>query len=217
MAYSYSIDDPAKNQKRTMAFVLVMIIHALFFWVLASGLGAKIVQTVITDVQTKIIEEVKKDDTPPPPPPEMEAPPPYVPPPDIAIEAPIDTSNSTAITNVTTTVPVAQPPVQAAQPVQRQVVRTPPSGVGKGARITQPEYPSSARREGVEGTVVVAIFVKEDGRPGEVKVSQSSGSTALDEAAVKEVMRSWRLVPGKEDGKPIAMWHNFKITFKLTN
>ncbi len=86
-----------------------------------------------------------------------------------------------------------------------------------GARITQPEYPSSARREGVEGTVVVAIFVKEDGRPGEVKVAKSSGSQALDDAAVKEVQRNWKLVPGKEDGKPVAMWYNFAITFKLTN
>ncbi len=63
----------------------------------------------------------------------------------------------------------------------------------------------------------MAIFVKEDGRPGEVKVAKSSGSQALEDAAVKEVLRNWRLVPGKEDGKPVAMWYNFAITFKLTN
>lgn len=216
MAYSYSIDDPAKNSKRTLAFVLVVIIHVLFFWVLASGLGAKIVQTVVGPVETKIIEEVKKDDTPPPPPPEMEQPPPYVPPPEFAIDTPVDTA-STAITNVTSERPTAQPPVQAPPPVEHQVVRTPPSGQGRGARVSQPEYPSAARREGIEGTVIVAIYVKEDGRPGEVKVAKSSGSQALDDAAVKEVQRNWKLVPGKEDGKPVAMWYNFAITFKLTN
>ena len=34
MAYSYSIDDPAKNSKRAAAFALVVLIHVLFVWVL---------------------------------------------------------------------------------------------------------------------------------------------------------------------------------------
>ena len=37
------------------------------------------------------------------------------------------------------------------------------------------------------------------------------------EAAVKEVQRNWRFVPGKEDGKPVAMWHTFAVTFRLTD
>ena len=82
MAYEYSIDDPAKNSKRTLAFILVVIIHALFFWVLASGLGAKIVEVVTGPVETKIIDEAPDEDKPPPPPPEMDTPPPYVPPPE---------------------------------------------------------------------------------------------------------------------------------------
>ena len=86
MAYEYSIDDPAKNSKRTLAFILVVIIHALFFWVLASGLGAKIVEVVTGPVETKIIDEAPDEDKPPPPPPEMDTPPPYVPPPEISIE-----------------------------------------------------------------------------------------------------------------------------------
>lgn len=216
MAYSYSIDDPAKAQKRTLAFVLVVIIHVFFFWVLASGLGAKLVETVVGPVETKIIDETPEDKTPPPPPPDIEQPPPYVPPPEISVDTIVDTTNTTAISNATSERPVAPPPPVAAPPVH-QVVRTPPSGQGKGARITQPEFPPSARRAGESGTVVLAIFVKEDGRPGEVKVAKSSGSTALDEAAVKEVQRNWRLVPGKEDGKPVAMWYNFAVTFKLTD
>lgn len=216
MAYSYSIEDPAKNQKRSLAFLLVVIIHVLFFWVLASGLGAKLVEVVVGPVETKMIDELPKDAEPPPPPPDIDQPPPYVPPPEVSVDLAIDTTNSTAISNATSERPVATPPPVAA-PVEHQVVRTPPSGQGKGARITQPEFPPSARRAGETGTVVLAIFVKEDGRPGEVKVAKSSGSTALDEAAMKEVQRNWRLVPGKEDGKPVAMWYNFAITFKLTD
>ena len=97
MAYEYSIDDPAKNSKRTLAFILVVIIHALFFWVLASGLGAKIVEVVTGPVETKIIDEAPDEDKPPPPPPEMDTPPPYVPPPEISIEIAADTGPTTAI------------------------------------------------------------------------------------------------------------------------
>ena len=219
MAYDYSIDDPAKNSKRTLAFVLVVIIHVLFFWVLASGLGAKIVEVVTGPVETKIIEEAPDEDKPPPPPPEIDTPPPYVPPPEIAIDIPVDSGPTTAISNVTSERPVAAPaPVAAAPaPVEKQVVRTPPSTQGKGARTTLPEYPPASRRAGEAGTVTLKCLVGDNGRCTQVEVVKSSGFEKLDEAAVKEVQRNWKFVPGKEDGKPVAMWHTFAVTFKLTD
>ena len=217
MAYSYSIDDPAKNSKRTAAFVLVVIIHVLFVYVLASGLGKKVVEVVLGPVETRLIEELPdEDEEPPPPPPEIETPPPYVPPPEIAIEIPMDSGPTTAISNVTSERPVAAPPPPVAKPVERQVVKTPPSTQGRGARITQPEYPPASRRAGEEGTVQLQVFVLESGRAGEVKVARSSGFPKLDEAAINEVKRNWRFVPGKEDGKPVSMWHTFAVTFRLT-
>jgi protein TonB len=92
-----------------------------------------------------------------------------------------------------------------------------PSTQGKGAKITQPEYPPASRRAGEAGTVTLQVYVLESGRAGEVKVAKSSGFEKLDEAAVKEVQRNWRFVPGKEDGKPVAMWHTFAVTFRLTD
>jgi protein TonB len=216
VAYSYSIDDPAKNSKRAAAFALVVLIHVLFVYVLASGLGKKVVEVVLGPVETRLIEELPDEEEPPPPPPEIETPPPYVPPPEISIEIPVDSGPTTAITNVTTERPVAAPP-PVAKPVERAVVKTPPSTVGRGARITQPEYPPSSRRAGEAGTVTLQVFVLDSGRVGEVKIAKSSGFPKLDEAAVKEVQRNWRLVPGKEDGKPISMWHTFQVTFKLTD
>lgn len=216
MAYSYSIDDPAKNSKRSAAFVLVVIIHVLFVYVLASGLGKKVVEVVLGPVETRLIEELPdEDDEPPPPPPEIETPPPYVPPPEISIEIPMDSGPTTAISNVTSERPVAAPPPPVAKPVERQIVKTPPSTQGRGARITQPEYPPASRRAGEEGTVQLQVLVLESGRAGEVKVARSSGFPKLDEAAINEVKRNWRFVPGKEDGKPISMWHTFAVTFRL--
>jgi periplasmic protein TonB len=218
VAYSYSIDDPAKNSKRMAAFALVVIIHVLFVWVLASGLGKKVVEVVMGPVETRLIEELPdKEDEPPPPPPEIETPPPYVPPPEISIDIPMDSGPTTAISNVTSERPVAAPPPVAAKPVERQVVKTPPSTQGRGARITQPEYPPASRRAGEEGTVQLQVLVLESGRAGEVKVAKSSGFPKLDEAAINEVKRNWRFVPGKEDGKPVSMWHTFAVTFRLTD
>jgi protein TonB len=220
VAYSYSIDDPSKNSKRMAAFALVVIIHVLFVWVLASGLGKKVVEVVLGPVETRLIEELPEDENePPPPPPEFDTPPPYVPPPEISIDIPVDSGPSTAISNVTSERPVAAPPPVAAapKPAEREVVRTPPSTQGRGARITQPEYPPAARRAGEEGTVTLKVFVTDGGRAGQVEVAKSSGFPKLDEAAVKEVQRNWRFVPGKEDGKPVSMWHTFAVTFRLTD
>src|SRR6476619_885085 len=111
VAYSYSIDDPAKNSKRTLAFALVIAIHILFFWVLATGLGAKIVETVVGPVETKMIDELPKEDRePPPPPPDIKEPPPYVPPPEVSVDIAVDTSSNTAISNTTSERPVVAPP-----------------------------------------------------------------------------------------------------------
>ena len=219
MAYTYSIDDPAKNSKRMLAFTLVVIIHVLFVYVLASGLGKKVVEVVLGPVETRLIEELPDEDKePPPPPPEIDTPPPYVPPPEISIDISTDSGPTTAISNVTSERPVAAPPpVAAPKPVERDVVKTPPSTQGRGARITQPEYPPASRRAGEEGTVQLKVYVLESGRAGEVAVARSSGFPKLDEAAVNEVKRNWRFVSGKEDGKPVSMWHTFAVTFRLTD
>jgi len=215
VAYSYSIDDPAKNSKRTLAFVLVIIIHVFFFWVLASGLGAKMVQTVMGPVETKIIEELPEEDNePPPPPPDIEQPPLYVPPPEVSVDTIVENTNSTAITNATNVRPVAQPPPK---PVEKASVKTPPSATGKGSRTPLPEYPPASRRAGEAGSVTLRAYVGIDGRCTQVEVVKSSGFPKLDEAAVKEVGRTWRFVPGKEDGKPAPMWHTFAVTFRLTD
>jgi protein TonB len=211
---SFAFDDPARNQKRTLAFVLVVAIHAGFFWVLNSGLGKAIVEFVAPPVETEIVEDQpEEEEPPPPPPPDYAPPPPFVPPPDFQIAAPVTTGPTTAITT-TSVKPVAPPPPK---PAPAASVKTPPSTQGKGARITQPEYPPASRRAGEEGTVHLQVYVLESGRAGEIKIAKSSGFPKLDEAAVKEVQRNWRFVPGKEDGKPVAMWHIFAVTFRLTD
>jgi len=200
--------------RRGIVFILIVALHALFFWLLASGMSHRVIDAVLGPIETRMIEDAPKPkDEPPPPPPKIETPPPFVPPPEVAIEIPTEAAPATAIRTVTNTAPVAQPPPQ---PAPVAVARTAPKSDPRRP-LTQPEYPPSSRRAGETGTVVLEVYVMENGRAGDVRVKQSSGFPKLDEAAVREVKRSWRLVPGTENGKPVPMWGQFAVTFKLTD
>lgn len=71
-----------------------------------------------------------------------------------------------------------------------------------------------SRRYEEQGTVVLEVQVKADGRAGEVKLKSSSGHPLLDKAAISAV-RSWRFAPATVDGKPITEWYQVPIPFTL--
>jgi protein TonB len=199
--------------RRGLVFVIIVGLHVGMYYVLNSGLSQHLVDVVLGPIETRMIEEAPDvDEPPPPPPPKIETPPPFVPPPEVSIELPVETTTSTAIQTVTNVRPQAPPP-----PVpQATIPRTAPKSDPRRP-LSQPEYPPSSRRAGEAGTVILEVYVLETGRVGEARVKQSSGFPRLDEAAVREVKRSWRLVPGTENGKPVPMWGQFAVTFKLTD
>jgi protein TonB len=196
-----------------MAVVIVM--HIGIVYGLAYGLSRANVEVLKGPLEADIIEmeEEEEEVEPPPPPPEFEPPPPeFVPPPEIAIDLPAE-APATAITAVTSEKRAPPPPPPA--PKVEKVVTLPKADPRRPN--SQPDYPSASRRLGEEGSVVLLLLVKEDGKVGDAKVDSSSGHPRLDEAAVKEALRRWKFVPGTEDGKPKAMWHKVKVTFKLTS
>ena len=72
-------------------------------------------------------------------------------------------------------------------------------------RAPQPVYPSVARRQGLEGRVVLRVTIDRAGQVSDVAVMQSSGSGALDEAAITAI-RQTAFKPYRENGmaKPAA-------------
>jgi periplasmic protein TonB len=199
--------------RRGLVFFMIVALHLFMYYVLNSGLSQHLVDVVLGPIETRMIEEAPKtDEPPPPPPPKIETPPPFVPPPEVAIDIPQEAASS-AIQTVTNVRPTAPPPPV---PQAAAVPRTAPKSDSRRP-LSQPEYPPSSRRAGEAGTVILEVYVLENGRVGEARVKQSSGFPRLDEAAVREVKRSWRLVPGTENGKPVPMWGQFAVTFKLTD
>jgi protein TonB len=83
--------------------------------------------------------------------------------------------------------------------------------------LSQPGYPAQSRRLGEEGSVQLLVFVLPNGRVGEATVAVSSGFSRLDEAAVREALRSWRLLPNTVDGVATGSWNRIGITFRLKN
>ncbi|MCD4763013.1 MAG: energy transducer TonB [Desulfobacterales bacterium] len=77
-----------------------------------------------------------------------------------------------------------------------------------------PEYPLIARRRGFQGTVVLEVMVKPNGRVGELRVLKSSGYKVLDRTASASV-RDWIFIPAIKGNEKIEMWVRVPVCFKL--
>ncbi|MBS3742154.1 MAG: energy transducer TonB [Candidatus Cloacimonetes bacterium] len=80
----------------------------------------------------------------------------------------------------------------------------------------KPKYTDFARQSGLEGTVILRAEVFEDGTVGAVEIVKSlqSGEGGLDQQAIKAV-KQWKFIPAKNQGKPVAVWVTFPVTFEL--
>ena len=77
-----------------------------------------------------------------------------------------------------------------------------------------PKYPESAKRRRQQGNVLLMVKVLESGKAGKVSIHSSSGSQALDQAAV-EAVSNWKFVPAKQDGEFVTASVIVPIDFKL--
>lgn len=116
------------------------------------------------------------------------------------------------------TLPAVQPEVApaAARSGSAEVVEeAAPARVDPGYRsLFKPVYPLSARRRGIEGTVVLRVEVLTSGEPGRVEVARSSGDDSLDDSA-RDAVRQLRFNPAQKGGKAIVGWANVPYQFKL--
>ena len=104
--------------------------------------------------------------------------------------------------------------------VVKQVVKVPViQRVNQPPALSKPQncrddYPFFARVLGQEGTTELAFTVLADGSVNGIKVTKSSDSGRLDDAAV-DCVSKWRYRPGLKDGALADMPMTVKVTWNL--
>lgn len=107
---------------------------------------------------------------------------------------------------------VAQSP--AAVVAAPAVIDTQPDYKASYLNNPPPSYPAIARRNGVQGRVVLNVEVLANGSSGKVTVQSSSGYAMLDNAALQTV-KTWRFVPARHGGLVVDKWFLIPIQFSL--
>lgn len=157
---------------------------------------------------------------PPPAPPKIEPPPPK--------PAPIKPKPKPQmiVAEVPTPSPVQAPPpdpvpVEETPPLQPLVAEpappapiVPPNFVAAYLDNPPPAYPSTSKRLGETGTVMLRVLVNPHGRPDTVEIERSSGYARLDRAAL-DAVRKWKFVPAKQGDQEIAAWVLVPLNFEL--
>lgn len=138
----------------------------------------------------------------------------------------IPTSPSPVAMPVLPVQPVATPPMQ--QPIQQamqQVTQAPvavsapqpgiiPASAVQYVRPPALIYPRASRHLGESGSVMVRVFIDENGVPQDEQIDKSSGYYRLDDAAIAAV-RSARFKPYTENGHAVAGWALIPLSFDL--
>jgi TonB family protein len=77
----------------------------------------------------------------------------------------------------------------------------------------EPEYSEEARKAKFQGTVLLSIVVQPDGTTSNIRIVRPLGM-GLDEKAI-EAVKEWRFRPSLRDGKPVPVYANVEVNFRL--
>ena len=79
----------------------------------------------------------------------------------------------------------------------------------------QPRYPEAARRDMLQGHVIVLAMIDQQGVPhAPMVMDMSPGAEELAAAAV-DAVTAWRFEPATLDGKPVDVYFTITVQFKL--
>jgi len=222
MAY---VDQGMTGSKLTSLIIAVGIVLGIGA-AMVVGLAIEAVKKEIERVTTVNVEEEE------PPPPEEEPPPPpeqqeVAPPPPVAPQPPISIAPAPPPIQTTPTIPPPAPPAltipppapvapPAPPPPPSQARPASPKGLNRWSRRISENYPSRALREEVEGNVGVSVTISANGRVSGCRVTRSSGSKILDDAACKGMSRYARFNEALDDaGNPTSGSYATTITYRL--
>ncbi|AAZ36649.1 TonB family protein [Pseudomonas savastanoi pv. phaseolicola] len=109
-------------------------------------------------------------------------------------------------------IPAQQP--MPAPPASSEPPATAPIGRAGYLNNPPPVYPPAAAKRHQQGTTLLRVHVLASGRPDQIEVAQSSGFSALDDAA-RAAVRQWSFTPAKRGNSPVDGWVNVPLAFTL--
>jgi protein TonB len=188
---------------------LVFAMHVGIFYLIANSLGLVPPITTTVPIDARFIDE------------------PQTPPPQPRNNLPVPPAPNTVTLRDPELPPIVIDPPETITAPAADEVGPPPTGetfqgpvivdVRQDARhpLSQPPYPPAEIRAGNTGTADIEVYVLPSGRVGDARIVKSTGFNALDQSALAEAKRNWRLTPATRDGVPIAQWHRLRVTFRL--
>lgn len=206
MAYA----DREQSGNRTVAFVVVALIHLVIGYALVTGLAYEGVKQIMKKVTTVDIKKEEPKKEPPPPPKKAAAPPPIVAPP-VKINVNVTPPPITTVTTpppVAPVVPIIAPPAPVVAPPPPAPKFQPKSATPRGnpgSWANANDYPSGPLRREEEGVTRFRVTVGADGRVTSCDVTGSSGSSELDSTTCSLITRRGRFNPATDgEGSPVA-------------
>lgn len=78
----------------------------------------------------------------------------------------------------------------------------------------RPRYPAATKKAGIEGDVVLLVFIDERGDVKNVIVQYSPGVESLEREAVSAAYKC-KFRPASKDGEPVGLWYSLIMQFRL--
>lgn len=203
---------PAFFSRRTTVSLLIISLHTLVIYGLASGVAREAFEAIPDHMQVSLTK----------PPSGVQRPQPL----DVKVDplhftiSPPDRIPEIDMTPVAIASAGVQPPqLGSSSSSETRVVKVIMGGPGPGFPNTADYYPDAARRLGEKGTAMIHVCVDGRGRlTADPAIEQSSGSARLDAGALRLARAgSGHYRATTEDGSPVGGCYGFRVRFTLTD
>lgn len=191
------------KEGRALSLAITIAIQVGAILALVAGLASSQLKKEILSLNASVERPKVIPKAPPPPPPNLIKPPPVTTVvPQFAIQAPPP--------------PTAPAPVKAAPPAPPAAIK--PTELKAITRThTLPPYPTISQRLGEQGTSQLQVAIDTSGSVTDCKISKSSGSQRLDDAACDYVKGHWKWQPPTQEGKPVSANTMVDVVWNLKN
>jgi TonB family protein len=104
---------------------------------------------------------------------------------------------------------IGDSPMHVCKGTETGLCATPPKLIHR----VDPQYPKKARKQKIQGAVLLQVTVLTNGTPSDIKVMRSL-EQSMDQSAVQAVSK-WRFAPATYEGNPVPVTVSVEASFRL--